>query len=43
MAHFIRVAKREEDSCCTLQDGITALKMTDAVYHSAAENKFIHL
>jgi predicted dehydrogenase len=43
MAHFIRVAKREEDPCCTLQDGITALKMTDAVYHSAAENKFIHL
>ena len=43
MAHFIRVAGGKESPCCTLQDGITALMMTDAIYRSAAENKFIHL
>lgn len=43
MSHFIQVAGGKESPCCTLQDGITALKMTDAIYRSAAENKFIHL
>jgi Predicted dehydrogenases and related proteins len=43
MAHFIQVVKGTESPCCTLQDGIAALKMTEAVYQSAKERKFIHL
>ena len=43
MSHFIRVAKGEETPCCTLQDGVTALQLANAVYRSAAEKKMIHL
>jgi predicted dehydrogenase len=43
MAHFINVAKGEETPCCTLDDGITALTLTNAVYRSAAEKKMIRL
>jgi predicted dehydrogenase len=43
MAHFIQVVKGIESPCCTLQDGIAALKMTDAIYQSAKERSFIRL
>ena len=43
MAHFTQIVKGKESPCCTLQDGITALTITDAIYRSASEKKFIRL
>ena len=43
MAHFINVAKGNENPCCPLEDGITVLRMANAVYESAAEKKLIRL
>jgi predicted dehydrogenase len=43
MAHFIQVAKGEASPCCTLQDGIAALTLTDAVYQSALKRSFVRL
>ncbi len=37
MAHFIRVAKKEESPLCTLEDGLAALRLTEAVHDSARE------
>ena len=37
MSHFIRVAKKTEASLCTLEDGIAALELTNAVHQSAHE------
>ncbi len=35
MRHFIQVVRGEVDPVCTLEDGIAALEMTQAIYHSA--------
>lgn len=43
MSHFIQVGKREVSPCCTLEDGITALRLAEAVYQSAREQKTIQL
>ncbi|MHC1740435.1 MAG: Gfo/Idh/MocA family protein [Anaerolineaceae bacterium] len=43
LAHFIQIVKNGETPCCTLQDGITAVKITNAVYQSAKEKRFIRL
>ena len=37
MAHFLRVARQQEAPLCTLDDGIAALQVTDAVHRSADE------
>lgn len=37
MAHFLRVARKQEQPVCTLADGIAALEITNAVHHSARE------
>lgn len=37
MAHFIRVARKEEMPICTLEDGVIALQITEAVHRSARE------
>jgi predicted dehydrogenase len=37
MRHFISVAKKETEPLCTLEDGITALRMAQAVYKSAQD------
>ena len=37
MAHFLRVARKEEMPICTLEDGVTALQITEAVHRSARE------
>jgi predicted dehydrogenase len=43
MAHFIRVVKGEETSGCTLEDGLAALKLTQAVHASAREGCLVKL
>ena len=43
MEHFIQVVKGDVAPFCTLQDGIAALKITEAIYQSAQEKTFIHL
>ena len=35
MAHFLRVARKEEEPACTLEDGLAALEITEAVHRSA--------
>jgi predicted dehydrogenase len=37
MRHFISVARKETEPLCTLEDGITALRMAQAVYKSAQD------
>lgn len=37
MAHFLRVARGEEAPYCTLEDGIAAILITEAVHRSARE------
>ena len=37
MAHFLRVAKKTEASLCSLEDGIAALELTNAVHRAASE------
>lgn len=37
MAHFMKVAKKEEAPSCTLEDGVAALRLTLAVHASARE------
>lgn len=37
MGHFLQVAKKLEAPLCTLEDGIAALKLTDAVHQAARE------
>lgn len=37
MAHFLRVVRNEEEPTCTLEDGLAALEITEAVHRSARE------
>jgi predicted dehydrogenase len=37
MAHFLRVVKKQEAPVCSLEDGIAALLLTEAVHRSARE------
>ena len=37
MAHFLRVARKQEQPVCTLADGIATLEITNAVHRSARE------
>lgn len=37
MAHFLRVAQKKEAPLCTLEDGIAALRLTEAVHRSSRE------
>ena len=37
MAHFLRVAHQEETPICTLEDGVIALLITEAVHRSAQQ------
>ena len=37
MTHFLRVARGEETPRCTLEDGIEAIRITEAVHRSARE------
>ncbi len=37
MAHFLRVVKKQEPPICSLEDGIAALLLTEAVHRSARE------
>ena len=41
MAHFLRVAEKQEAPLCTLEDGIAALRLTEAVHRSAREGCLI--
>lgn len=41
MAHFLRVVKGEEAPLCTLEDGIAALRLTEAVHCSAREGSLV--
>lgn len=43
MSHFIQVARGEEESLCTLEDGIQALRLADAARVSAREGKLFTL
>lgn len=43
MRHFIRVARGDEESLCTLADGIQALKLANAARSSAQEGKLFTL
>lgn len=43
MAHFIRVAKHEEKPLCTLDDGVMAIKIVEAVHRSAQEGCLVKL
>ena len=43
MRHFLEVVKGETQSRCSLEDGVKALKMTEAVHHSAKEGCTIRL
>jgi len=41
MAHFLRVTEKQEAPLCTLEDGIAALQLTEAVHRSACEGCLI--
>lgn len=43
MSHFIRVAKKEEEPLCTLEDGVRAIQITTAVHRSAKEGCLVKL
>lgn len=43
MAHFLRVARREEPPACTLEDGLAALAITDAVHRSASDGSAVKI
>lgn len=41
MAHFLRVVEKQEAPLCTLEDGIAALRLTEAVHRSAREGSLV--
>jgi predicted dehydrogenase len=43
MAHFLRVVRGEEAPACTLEDGLAALTITDAVHRSASGGTAIRI
>ena len=43
MSHFLNVVKKQETPCCTLQDGIVALQLAQAVYQSARTKQLVKL
>ena len=37
MKHFIQVAKKQVSPCCTLEDGLAAVKLAQAIYRSSQD------
>jgi len=43
MQHFLHVVRREEEPRCTLEDGLAALQITQAVHQAAHQSKLVEL